>query len=187
MTPSAAPRILLYARVVRHAQGRGQMEATAIPTAAFAAGYLLAWLGFSLLATGLHWVLDTLGLIHGMTMWSRSEALSATVLIAAGLYQLSPLKTVCLNHCRSPADFLSRHWRKGTAGALRMGLSHGAYCVGCCCFLMGLLFVGGVMNLLWIAGLTVLVLAEKLLPHGMWVARLSGLAFIGLGCLVWLV
>lgn len=181
MTPSAAPMILLYARVVRHAQGRGQMEAAAIPTAAFAAGYLLAWLGFSLGATALHWALDAVGLVHGITMWSKSAGLSAAFLIAAGLYQLSPFKGVCLQHCRSPADYLSRHWRKGRTGALRMGVAHGAYCVGCCWFLMALLFVGGVMNLLWIAGLTILVLAEKLLPFGHWIARLSGAAFIGLG------
>ena len=99
-------------------------------------------------------------------MTSRSVALSGALLIAAGLYQLSPLKTACLKHCRAPASFLSQHWRPGLGGAWRMGLVHGAYCVGCCAVLMLLLFVGGVMNLVWIAGLSVLVLAEKLMPQG---------------------
>lgn len=181
MVPSAAPMILLYARVCRRAQSRGRMEAAAIPTSIFALGYVLAWLGFSVAATALHWALEAGGLIHGMTMWSTSAVLSAVFLIAAGLYQLSPLKGVCLEHCRSPADFLSRHWRDGSSGALRMGLSHGLYCIGCCWFLMGLLFVGGVMNFFWIAGLTIFVLAEKLFVYGHWLARLSGVAMIGVG------
>jgi predicted metal-binding membrane protein len=107
-----------------------------------------------------------------------SRWLSAGVLIAAGLYQLSPLKALCLAHCRAPASFLSQHWRPGAAGALRLGAMHGAYCVGCCWVLMALLFVGGVMNLVWIAVLAVLVLAEKLAPRGEWIGRGAGVAFI---------
>jgi predicted metal-binding membrane protein len=95
-------------------------------------------------------------------------------LLAAGIYQFSPLKSVCLTHCRGPASFLTQHWRKGDLGALRMGLEHGLYCVGCCWFLMLLLFVGGIMNLVWIAGLAIFVLLEKLLPRGVQVARVSG-------------
>ncbi|MGI9405430.1 MAG: DUF2182 domain-containing protein, partial [Hyphomicrobiaceae bacterium] len=167
--------------VCRRAQDRGQMAAGAIPTSSFAAGYLLAWLVFSLGATALHWGLEQIGLVHGMTMWSLNLTFSAAFLVVAGLYQISPIKSVCLEHCRTPADFLSRHWRKGSSGALRMGLHHGLYCVGCCWFLMGLLFVGGVMNLIWIAGLAGLVLAEKLLPFGHWTARVSGIAMIGTG------
>ena len=102
-------------------------------------------------------------------------------LIAAGLYQLSPLKDACLSRCRSPALFLSRHYRPGPSGAFRVGVLHGAYCVGCCWLLMALLFVGGVMNLVWIAGLTLLVAGEKLLPGGLWIARIAGIAMIAWG------
>jgi predicted metal-binding membrane protein len=112
---------------------------------------------------------------------SQSRWLSGAVLAAAGLYQLSPLKNVCLSHCRSPAAFLSRHWRPGALGAVRLGALHGAFCVGCCWMLMALLFVGGVMNLAWIAALTLLVVAEKLVPGGRWVARASGLAMFAWG------
>ena len=149
-----------------------------VPTAAFLSGYLIAWLLFSLAATALQWGLERTGLVHGMMMWSNSRVLSAAFLLSAGLYQLSPLKTVCLDHCRSPAGFLSAHWRKGPAGALRMGMDHGLYCVGCCWFLMLLLFVGGIMNLVWIAGLAIFVLLEKLLPHGVPVARASGIVML---------
>ncbi len=134
MVPSAAPTILLYARVYRHAQTRGQIGHTSIPTAAF-----------------------------------------------VGVYQLSPLKSACLKHCRSPADFISRHWRAGRSGAALMGLEHGFYCVGCCWLLMVLLFVGGVMNLVWIAGLAIFVLLEKLAPYGTVIGRASGLLMIAAG------
>ena len=110
--------------------------------------------------------------------------LAAALLIAAGLYQLSPLKEACLRHCRNPAQFLSRHYRPGPTGAFRLGVYHGAYCVGCCWLLMALLFVGGVMNLAWIALLTLLVAAEKLLPGGRWIALVTGAAFIAWGVLL---
>jgi predicted metal-binding membrane protein len=181
MTPSAAPTILLYAHVHRHALARGQGQDKLAPTSAFAAGYLLVWLGFSTVATALHWALERAGLVAAMMMGSRSRWLSAAVLIAAGLYQLSPLKNVCLAHCRTPASFLSRHWRPRALGALRLGAMHGAYCVGCCWLLMALLFVGGVMNLVWIAALAVLVLIEKALPAGQWVGRGVGVTLIGWG------
>ena len=174
MVPSAAPMILLYARVKRHSQKRDGIAGGTIPTAIFLTGYLLAWLVFSLVATALQWALEQLGLVHGMMMWSNSPVLSGVFLLAAGIYQFSPLKSVCLTHCRGPASFLTQHWRKGPLGALRMGLEHGLYCVGCCWFLMLLLFVGGIMNLVWIAGLAIFVLLEKLLPQGAQVARCSG-------------
>ena len=113
-----------------------------------------------------------------MLMWSLNPWLSAGLLFAAGLYQFSPYKQTCLRHCRSPAHFLSSHWRPGHLGAIRMGIEHGAFCVGCCWALMALLFVGGIMNLLWIAGLAVLVLIEKVVLRGEWVARAAGLACI---------
>ena len=142
---------------------------------------MLVWLGFAVAATTLHWALERAGLVSAMMMGSRSRWLSGAVLIAAGLYQLSPLKNVCLAHCRTPASFLSRHWRPHALGALRLGAMHGAYCVGCCWMLMALLFVGGVMNLTWIAALAILVLIEKALPSGQWVGRATGIALIGWG------
>jgi len=181
MVPSAAPTILLYARVCRHAQKKGQVDDAVIPTAAFVAGYLLAWLVFSLAATALQWSLERAGLMHAMMMWSTNSVLSGLFLLVAGIYQLSPMKSVCLKHCRAPADFLSRSWRNGQSGAVRMGLEHGFYCVGCCWFLMALLFVGGIMNLVWIAGLAVFVLVEKLAPHGHSIGRASGLLMIAAG------
>lgn len=174
MLPSAAPAILLYARTHRHSLGSEARP----PTMAFLAGYLACWIGAAMLAAALQLALG------GMNLVSRSAA--AGLLISAGLYQLSPLKDACLSRCRSPAQFLSRHYRPGATGAFRLGLLHGAYCVGCCWLLMALLFVGGVMNLLWIAALTLLVAAEKLLPGGRWIARIAGIGFVfwGLALLV---
>ena len=178
MTPSATPTILLYARVYRHALVQGQIQDKLAPTGAFAAGYLLVWLGFAAAAATLHWALERTGLVSGMMMGSQSRLLSGVVLITAGVYQLSPLKNICLAHCRTPTSFLSRHWRPRALGALRLGVMHGGYCVGCCWLLMVLLFVGGVMNLTWIAALAILVLVEKVLPPGQWVGRGVGIALI---------
>ncbi|MDP3676452.1 MAG: DUF2182 domain-containing protein [Novosphingobium sp.] len=179
MAPSAAPTILLYARVHRHSIARGSAQERLAPTGAFAGGYLLIWLGFSILAATLHRMMESSGIISDMG--SRSQWLSAGVLIAAGLYQFSPLKAACLSHCRSPAGFLSRHWRPHATGALRLGAMHGAFCVGCCWVLMALLFVGGAMNLVWIAALSLLVLVEKFVPPGRWVGRGVGLLLVGWG------
>lgn len=183
MTPSAAPMILLYARATRHAQNRERLRQGALPTAAFAAGYLLAWLGFSVIATALMWALERAGLASGAGLASSSRQFSAAVLMFAGLYQLSALKRRCLQHCRSPADFIARHWKPGVAGALRMGLEHGAFCVGCCWVLMTLLFVGGVMNVLWIAALTLCVILEKILARGPWLGRTCGACLLAWGAL----
>jgi predicted metal-binding membrane protein len=176
MSPSAAPTVLLYARAQRLAEPDVQP-----PTAAFVGGYLLCWLAFAVLAAGLQIALGRAAALSGMNMALHGRAARSAVMIAAGVYQLSPFKDVCLGRCRSPAQFLSRHYRPGAAGALRLGLLHGAYCVGCCWLLMALLFVGGVMNLLWIAGLTLLVAGEKLLPRGPMIARVTGIALIGWG------
>jgi predicted metal-binding membrane protein len=181
MTPSAAPAILLYARVHRHALAQGQVQENLAPTGLFALGYLWVWFGFAVVATASHWALQRAGLISTMMMGSQSRWLSGAVLIAAGLYQLSPLKNVCLAHCRSPMSFLIRHWRPHASGALRLGAMHGAYCVGCCWMLMALLFVGGVMNLIWIAALAILVLVEKVLPAGQGISRVAGIALAGWG------
>ena len=184
MIPSAAPMILLYARVSRHAQSKGQMADGVLPTFVFALGYLVAWLGFSTLATAAQWALERAGLLHQMLMWSTSATLTGVLLIAAGAYQFTPFKTVCLQHCRSPADYLSRHWRAGRAGAFRLGAVHGAWCLGCCWALMALLFAGGVMNLVWIAGLAIVVLIEKLAPRGEIFGQ--GLAVLMIGTGVWI-
>ncbi len=161
MLPSAAPMLLLYAGTVRHAQRRGRMSAPPA-TAAFLAGYLAAWLGFSVAAAVLQQALVVTGLLSRMGLWSASPLFSAGLLGLAAAYQLTPAKRACLEHCRDPVNFLSRRWRAGPGGAVRMGLEHGAYCLGCCWGLMLLLFVGGVMNLLWIAALAGFVLVEKL-------------------------
>jgi predicted metal-binding membrane protein len=184
MIPSAAPMILLYARVFRHGQARGQLSASLVPTGSFAAGYLVCWLGFSALATALQFALERAGLVHGMWMWSTSRWLTAGLLITAGLFQLTPLKAACLAHCRAPAGFLSRHWRPGHLGAFRLGVVHGAYCLGCCWALMLLLFAAGIMNLVWIAGLAVLVLIEKLAPFGASLAPATAALLIGAGLYV---
>ena len=184
MVPSAAPMILLYGRVSRHAQKKGQMAQGVLPTFVFVLGYLAAWLGFSALATGAQWGLERAGLVHQMLMWSTSTTLTGLFLIAAGAYQLTPLKQACLEHCRSPAGYLSEHWRDGRSGAFQMGLTHGTYCLGCCWVLMALLFAGGVMNLVWIAGIAIIVLIEKVAPGG---ARFGqGLAALMVGGGLWL-
>jgi predicted metal-binding membrane protein len=181
MIPSAAPMILLYARVYRHGQARDQLPGAAVPTAFFASGYLVCWLGFSALATTLQFALEQLGHVDGMMMWSTNRWLTVGLLITAGAYQLSPFKSVCLKHCRSPADFLSRHWRTGRLGAFRLGFEHGGYCLGCCWALMLLLFAAGIMNVVWIAGLAIIVLVEKLAPAGTGLVPLTAVLLIAAG------
>jgi predicted metal-binding membrane protein len=178
MLPSAAPLVLLYGRVLRHARADAPPGAVYAPSAFLAAGYLAVWLAFSIVAAALQYVLAPAGLISATTWWSGSAALSAVVLAAAGLYQLSPLKRTCLTHCRGPVEFLTRHWRPGRLGAFAMGVRHGAWCVGCCWMLMTLLFVGGIMNLAWIALLALLVLVEKLAPAGPLVGRIAGVLLL---------
>src|SRR5271169_189677 len=179
MTPSVAPMILIYARVGRQAASEGKPFAA---SGWFAAGYLLAWTAFSLAATTMQWALERAALLTPM-MGSASNILGAVVLILAGLYQWTPLKEACLSYCRSPLTFVMRHggFRAEPAGAVALGFRHGLYCIGCCWALMALLFVGGVMNLSWIAALAILVLLEKVLPFGRLVARLAGIAFVGGG------
>ncbi len=177
MLPGATPMILLFAMINRKKREAGYPF---VPTGAFALGYAGAWTAFSLFATILQWALHSAALLSPMLV-STSAVLAGALFIAAGAYQLTPLKHACLKNCRSPVRFIMTRWRSGSAGALRMGLEHGAYCVGCCWFLMGLLFVLGVMNLLWVAALTILVLVEKAAPHGEWTARISGVAMLAAG------
>src|SRR5207302_6957892 len=143
--------------------------------------YLLTWFGFSLVATVLQRVLEAAGGISAMWMASKNAGLSAGILILAGIYQLSPWKHRCLNHCRNPAEFLTQHRRSGRLGAVRMGMEHGAFCVGCCWVLMALLFVGGIMNVLWIAVLATVVLLEKLAQQGPWFVGIWGVVLLALG------
>lgn len=174
MLPSAAGLLLLFARINRKERAGGRPY---VPTAVFASGYVVAWGAFSAIATGLQWGLEWAGLLSGM-MVTSSTWLGGAILIAAGIWQLTPMKTACLRHCRTPLSFVIQHWRPGTLGAFRMGIEHGAYCLGCCWFLMGLLFFGGIMNLYWIIGLAVFVLIEKTVPIGMWLARFAGVALV---------
>lgn len=182
MTPSAAPMILLYARVARQGKSAGKPFAA---TGWFAAGYILAWLGFSLVATLIQWVLERAAVLDAR-MASANNLLGAAVLIAAGIYQWTRIKDACLAQCQSPFGFLMTHggFRSDVLGCFRLGLLHGSYCVGCCWILMALLFVVGVMNVLWIALLALLVLVEKLTPWGRWVARGVGVGCVAAG--VWM-
>jgi len=177
MLPSAAPMILLFATLDRGRRGRG---ASVAPAGAFALGYLVAWGGFSLVAAALQWGLGAASLLSP-AMASTSAVLGGVILAAAGVYQLTPLKQACLRHCRAPFLFLSQRWRAGRLGAIRMGIEHGAFCLGCCWVLMGLLFVGGVMNPYWIVGLAVFVLLEKTIPAGRGLGWLGGGALIAWG------
>jgi predicted metal-binding membrane protein len=171
MTPSAAPMLLLYTALKRQGPER---EHTARLSLLFLTGYLVAWAGFSIAATGLQWGTELAGLSNGHMMTFQSKKVAGFVLFAAGLYQFSSLKTACLKHCHSPAHFLANNRRPGSIGALRTGMHHGAYCLGCCWALMVLLFVGGLMNLYWIVGLAVYVLAEKIVPYPVVFSRITG-------------
>ena len=174
MVPTAAPASLLFASVSRKASREGGAVA---PAFVFTAGYVAAWTLFSVGATAMQWQLERQALLTPM-LASASPLFGAALLVVAGLYEWSPWKESCLEHCRAPAQFLAAHWQPGRWGAFRMGVRHGFYCLGCCAFLMGLLFFGGVMNLLWVAGLSLLVLVQKLAPRGALVARVGGVALV---------
>jgi predicted metal-binding membrane protein len=172
MLPSAAPMILVFATLNRKQREAGQPY---VATSIFAFGYLAAWAGFSLVAVILQWGFELTGLISPVIV-GTNVIFGGALLLAAGAYQLTPIKRACLRYCRSPLAFLGTRWRWGPSGALLMGLEHGAYCVGCCWFLMGLLFFGGVMNLYWIVGLALFVLFEKITPAGHWLGYTTGAA-----------
>ena len=180
MLPSAAPMVLLFATINRNQKEKGNPY---VATTMFAAAYLTIWAGFSIVAVVLQWTLETLSLLSPV-MISANGGLGGSILIAAGLYQLTPLKQACLKSCRTPLRFIMSRWRRGNGGAFSMGLEHGAYCVGCCWFLMGLLFFGGVMNLYWIIGLAVFVLIEKTIPAGHWFSYGVGIVLILWGIIV---
>jgi predicted metal-binding membrane protein len=180
MVPSAAPTILLLSTIKR----KQEPSATASTQAyIFLLAYLLVWAGFSIAAASVQWVLESFGWMS-MEMASSNAILGGIILLAAGLYQFTPLKAACLRYCQSPVIFLSQHWRRGNFGTLRMGLRHGTYCVGCCWFLMALLFVSGIMNLLWIAGIALYVAFEKLLPVNRRLSNAAGLTLLACGAVI---
>jgi len=176
MLPGAMPMILTFASVSRNRQRLGRAYASA---SVFIAGYLVIWIAFSVIAALAQWWLHRATLLSG-SMAATSTSLGGGLLLAAALFQFTPLKRACLIHCRGPLEFIMTRWREGTAGAFRMGLDHGAYCAGCCWALMALLFVAGVMNVVWIAILTLLVCGEKMLPR-----RMRGNIVIGVLLAIW--
>jgi predicted metal-binding membrane protein len=174
MLPSAAPMILLVTMVNRR---RRERASPAAPSAMFAGGYLLVWIAFSAAAALTQWGLHQAALLSP-AMVSTSPVLGGLLLVIAGVYQWLPVKSACLHHCRSPVGFLGSEWREGSTGALVMGFRHGLFCVGCCWALMLLLFVAGVMNLLWVAAIAALVLLEKVARAGPWVGRIAGIVLV---------
>jgi len=180
MLPSATPMILTFAAVSRN---RRRQERPYVPVAIFAAGYVAIWSAFSALAAVAQWILHRQALLSP-AMASRSAWLGGVLLIAAGVFQFTPLKHACLAHCRAPLEFIMTRWREGAGGAFQMGVEHGLFCTGCCWALMGLLFVAGVMNILWIAALSLLVGLEKLLPRGIWLSSATGVILTAWGAWV---
>jgi predicted metal-binding membrane protein len=183
MTPSVAPMVLLYAGIARQAAARNTPFA---PAGWFASGYLLSWAAFAALATLAQWWLESRALITPM-MAGTGRAAGGLVLVVAGAYQWLPVKQACLAQCRAPLSFVQRHggFAASARGSVRLGVLHGLYCIGCCWALMALLFAFGVMNLLWIAGLMVFVLLEKLLPNPPVVSRVAGVVAIVAGIWLW--
>ena len=176
MAPSAYPMLMLFAGA---RAGRGA-HGVSLATLAFGLGYIAVWTGFSVGAAVAQYALHQAAMMSA-EMASSSVRLNGAILIAAGVYQLTPWKSRCLTHCRSPLGFLMTNWRDGTAGGFQMGFRHGTYCLGCCWALMCVLFVVGVMNLIWVGALTAFVLMEKIGPAGVIVARVTGAAMVILG------
>jgi predicted metal-binding membrane protein len=181
MLPSAMPMILTFAAVSRN---RRAQERPYISATIFVAGYVTVWTAFSAFAAVAQWLLHREALLSP-AMVSRSAWLGGLLLLAAGIFQFTPLKHACLIQCRAPFDFIMTRWREGAGGAFRMGLDHGLFCTGCCWALMGLLFVAGVMNIFWIAALSLIVGLEKLLPRGIWLSSAMGVILTGWGA--WLI
>jgi predicted metal-binding membrane protein len=173
MLPSAAPVILLFSTIERRRQQVSPFPAIAF----FVLGYFAVWTAFSIAATTLQWGLERFAVVSPMAA-SASAVSAASVMIAAGLYQFTPLKQACLRRCRSPLEFVTQHWNRGP---FRMGLWHGSYCVGCCWMVMLLLFIGGMMNLLWVGLIALFILAEKVAPRGEWIGYAAGAAITAWG------
>jgi len=180
MLPSTAPAAIIFAKVYRKRKSEGEPF---VPLGVFLVGYFTIWAGFSLAATTTQWLLHKAALLSPM-MVSTSPVLGGILLLAAGLFQFTPLKNACLTRCRNPLDFLISQWREGNYGAYIMGIKIGYFCVGCCWILMALLFVAGVMNLLWVAIITLFVLIEKVLPYPIWTSRVAGVLLVIWGLLM---
>ncbi len=176
MTPAALPVLLLFTGAHARRAERGVASAVVM----FGLGYIAVWLGFSACATAAQWALHQ-GALSSSMMATSSTPAAGAILIAVGAYQLTPLKTGCLVHCRSPLGFLMSHWGDGSGGAFLMGVRHGVFCLGCCWALMGVLLVVGVMNLTWVGVLTVFILLEKIGPAGLRLARVGGAMLIAFG------
>lgn len=175
MTPSILPMVSLYVTVSKNKRNKGQAY---VPTLIFLLGYLIAWTLFSVGISALQYPLHVAGLLNPM-MDSRSYLLSGGILVLAGIYQWTPFKDACLQQCRTPLHFLMTRWREGNGGAIRMGLSHGIYCIGCCWALMVVMFAVGVMNVLWMVVIAGFVLAEKISPFSALVFRVvSGVVLV---------
>jgi len=180
MVPAAAPMVLTFATVQRQRQ---EQDRATVPTGVFLLGYALVWTAYAAVAALAQWRLHEADLLSA-AMASTSTRLGGALLLVAGAFQWTPLKQACLAKCRSPLSFVMTEWREGRTGAFVMGMRHGAYCVACCWALMALLFVAGVMNLLWIAGLAIVVLAERVLPGGAAVSRIAGVLLLLAGVVV---
>jgi predicted metal-binding membrane protein len=181
MLPSVTPMVLAFARVTKERSRREQ--AVLVPTWIFVAGYLAAWTAYGLLAYGVFRLVDAVD--GGVLAWNRAGPyVAGGAIAAAGLYQLTPVKDVCLRHCRTPLHFLMHGWHEGRRGAVRMGVEHGLYCVGCCWGLMIVLFSLGVMSLFWMAVIAGVIFAEKVVPYGERLTRLLAVAFVALG--IWI-
>lgn len=180
MLPSAAPMILLYERLLRRSVAGNPLPRTAV----FALAYVTIWTLFSVVAAVAQATLISSGIVSEMALRIGNGRIAGALLLFAGIYQLSPLKRACLESCRSPLSFLMRLWRPGSAGAIRLGVAHGLYCLGCCWALMLLLFVGGVMSLAWIAGLAILVFLEKLMPASLRTSKLIAMTLLVAGLLL---
>ena len=181
MTPSVSPMVLMFATINRK---RREQDKPFVPTMVFLLGYLAAWGIYSAIATILQWLLQSAALVSPM-MVSTNPILGGILLIAAGVFQWTPFKHACMKHCRTPMGFLMTEWRDGPRGALVMGLRHGYFCLGCCWMLMALLFVFGVMNLLWVAIIAGFVLVEKVAPRAELITRAAGVLFTAWG--LWLI
>src|SRR5688572_7401261 len=171
MTPSVAPLILIFAMVNRQ---KKEQQSPFVPGIYLLAGYLAAWTAFSLLATILQWALQQISWLNPM-MIITNKILGSVILIAAGIFQFTPLKQQCLHYCQTPIDFIHQKWKDGRSGVFKMGLQNGVFCLGCCWLLMVLLFVSGIMNLLWIALISFFVLIEKIMPRAKWISYVAGI------------
>ena len=180
MTPSVTPLVLIFTLINRR---RREQRNPIVPSAYLLSGYFLVWAAFSLIATLLQWLLQQLSLLNP-EMITTSKILGGVVLMLAGVFQFTPLKNTCLRYCRTPIGFIHQHWKDGKSGALQMGVQNGIYCLGCCWILMLLLFVSGIMNILWIAIISLFVLIEKIASSAKPISLIAGIALIAYGILI---